>query len=303
MAVIPVLALRAAGLGDLLTAVPALRSLSAFAPRGMFDAGSGVSVATPAWLHPVVDLIPGVERAVPVAGLAPVIEDRPVLAANLHGCGPESHKALLATQPQQLLAFRLPGVWRDGPQWRDDEPERERWCRLLDWIGLSADPEQVGIERPAVEPEVPGAVVLHLGASDRARAWPVQRFAELASQLADVPVVLTGTAADRGAARELAKARSHCTNLVAQLSLTQLAAQVAAAQLVVSADTGVAHLAVAYGVPSVVIFGPASVRRWGPPDHPRHRVLQGTGESPEAADVGVAAVVEQVRDLLEVRVA
>ena len=46
------------------------------------------------------------------------------------------------------------------------------------------------------------------------------------------------------------------------------------ARLVVCGDTGVAHLATAYGTPSVVLFGPTSPATWGPAvDVERHTVL------------------------------
>ncbi|HEY0638819.1 MAG TPA: glycosyltransferase family 9 protein, partial [Pseudonocardiaceae bacterium] len=44
-------------------------------------------------------------------------------------------------------------------------------------------------------------------------------------------------------------------------------------RLVLSADTGVAHLASACRTPSVVLFGPAEPRRWGPPPEGPHTVL------------------------------
>jgi ADP-heptose:LPS heptosyltransferase len=43
--------------------------------------------------------------------------------------------------------------------------------------------------------------------------------------------------------------------------------------LVVSGDTGVAHLASAFETPSVVLFGPVSPSVWGPPRRPQHAVL------------------------------
>ncbi|NED22032.1 glycosyltransferase family 9 protein, partial [Streptomyces sp. SID9913] len=52
-----------------------------------------------------------------------------------------------------------------------------------------------------------------------------------------------------------------------------LSALVADARAVVSGDTGVAHLAVAHGTPTVTLFGPVPPRRWGPPPHPRHVAL------------------------------
>jgi ADP-heptose:LPS heptosyltransferase len=53
--------------------------------------------------------------------------------------------------------------------------------------------------------------------------------------------------------------------LAGNLDLGGLAALVASARLVVSGDTGIAHLASAYATPSVVLFGPTSPARWGPP--------------------------------------
>ncbi|HEX5568171.1 MAG TPA: glycosyltransferase family 9 protein, partial [Streptomyces sp.] len=53
----------------------------------------------------------------------------------------------------------------------------------------------------------------------------------------------------------------------------RLATLVADASAVVSGDTGIAHLAVAYGTPSVTLFGPVPPRLWGPPSAPHHQVL------------------------------
>jgi ADP-heptose:LPS heptosyltransferase len=43
------------------------------------------------------------------------------------------------------------------------------------------------------------------------------------------------------------------------------AAPFATAQLVISGDTGIAHLASAYQTPSVILFGPTSPEQWDPP--------------------------------------
>ena len=48
---------------------------------------------------------------------------------------------------------------------------------------------------------------------------------------------------------------------------------IAAARLVLSGDTGVAHVASAFATPSVVRVGPVSTARWGPPARDRHRTL------------------------------
>ncbi|WP_018503902.1 glycosyltransferase family 9 protein [Parafrankia discariae] len=62
--------------------------------------------------------------------------------------------------------------------------------------------------------------------------------------------------------------------LAGRLDLVALCALVARSHLVLSADTGVAHLATAYRKPSVVLFGPVSPAEWGPPpERQEHRAL------------------------------
>jgi ADP-heptose:LPS heptosyltransferase len=62
--------------------------------------------------------------------------------------------------------------------------------------------------------------------------------------------------------------------LAGRTTLTELAALVADATMVICGDTGIAHLATAYGTPSVVLFGPVSPRHWGPPPgRPQHQAL------------------------------
>jgi len=73
-----------------------------------------------------------------------------------------------------------------------------------------------------------------------------------------------------------------------------LAALVASAGRVACGDTGVAHLATALRVPSVVLFGPTDPARWGPPpERPWHRALWAgrTGDPHAAApDPGLLAI-------------
>ena len=89
-------------------------------------------------------------------------------------------------------------------------------------------------------------------------------------------VVLSGGPDERE--RALAVARraglAESAVLAGRTRPLELASLVAHARLLVSVDTGVAHLATAYGTPSVVLFGPTDPALWGPPaDRPQHRVL------------------------------
>ncbi|MGH4024176.1 MAG: glycosyltransferase family 9 protein [Pseudonocardiaceae bacterium] len=273
MAVSPptVLVLRALGLGDLLTAVPALRGMRSGCPDHR------VLLAAPAPLRELALLTGAVDDLVPTARLGPIPwPGQPAVAVNLHGRGPQSTHALCALRPATVLAHAHPGV--QGPHWVPDLHEVHRWCRLLQYFGIQADPADLELDHPPVSSPVPGAVVVHPGCGSVARNWPTERYAAVARRLTAerLQVVVTGNAAQYPLASQVAAAAGlpdHAV-LAGRTTLTQLATVVAQAALVVCGDTGVAHLATAYRTPSVVLFGPVPPQHWGPPSQrPQHIAL------------------------------
>jgi ADP-heptose:LPS heptosyltransferase len=296
---VSVLVLRALGIGDLATAVPALRGLRAAYPTAR------LSLAAPAWLTPLAELTGAVDRVVPAAGLAALPRNTtpPAVAVNLHGKGPQSHRLLADLNPERLLAFHHP-EYPDGPQWIEDEHEVARWCRLLDWYGIPARPGDLSLHQPAAAASVPGATIVHAGSTSAQRRWPPQRFAEVARRLdADGhTVVLTGATGERDLALSIARDAGLPADrvLAGHTDLAAVAALVADARLVVTGDTGVGHLATGYGVPSVVLFGPVPPSWWGPPaDRPQHRALyHGDAEGSPLLAIGVPEVLAAVAEVL-----
>jgi ADP-heptose:LPS heptosyltransferase len=286
---------RALGLGDLLTGVPALRAL-----RDAFPAHELI-LAAPAPLAPLAALTGAVDRVADTAPLAtPDVADAD-LAVNLHGRGPESHRAVLRARPRRLIAFAAPDAQWDGPAWRADEHEVHRWCRLLEESGIPADPSRLDLPRPATSP-ARGATVIHPGAASAARRWPAERWAAVADaeRAAGRRVVVTGSADERGLAAALARDESEI--LAGRTDLLGLAAIVAHAGRVLCGDTGVAHLATAFGVPSLVLFGPTPAAEWGPPpERARHVVLsRGGGGDPHGDAPDPALLAITVDDVLAV---
>ncbi|MFI9454757.1 glycosyltransferase family 9 protein [Amycolatopsis sp. NPDC052450] len=273
-----ILVLRALGLGDLLTAVPALRAL-----RRAFD-GERLVLAAPENLRDIVELIDAVDELLPTAGLGELSwpGEPPRLAVNLHGRGPESIHDLLAQEPLELITHRhpdFPGV--DGPDWPAEVHEVDRWCRLVEAARIPADRTDLALPPPPGPSPAAGAVVIHPGAAFAARRWPPDRYARVARALAEQHrVVVTGNAAEVPLAREIAEAAGLPGEavLAGDAGLAELAATVAEARLVVCGDTGVGHLATAYGTPSVLLFGPTPPRFWGPPPEARQHTVLWVGD-------------------------
>lgn len=273
-----VLVLRALGLGDLLTGVPALRGLRDAFPDAC------IRLACPAWLHELVLAGRLADEAVEAAPLSPLPPSAhgAWLGVNLHGRGPESTRVLLAARPRRIVSFRHAAVVETAglPAWRPHEPETARWCRLLSECGIPADPGRLTLTipgRPSTSRHT-GATLVHPGASAPARRWPSERWAAVArsEREAGRRVVVTGTRAERAACLRIAAAAGVPEDdvLAGRTSVLELASVVARAALVLSGDTGVAHLATAFGTPSVVLFGPVSPGEWGPPPgRSRHRAL------------------------------
>lgn len=328
----PVLvALRALGLGDFLTALPALRALADAFP------GHRRLLGTTAAITPLAVQAGPVHGVLPVEPLAPLplAASGADIAVNLHGSGPQSHRVLLASRPRRLIAFAHPDVAETAgcPPWPGHAVhEVARWCGLLGAFGIPADPNRLELDPPAavaLPVGATGATVIHPGAASPARQWPPDRWGAVARAEAAAgrtvlvtagpeeerlaaTVLRTADAGDVCGARRPGRARATADRMRGRIlpagrtNLLQLAALVAVAGRVVCGDTGVAHLATALGTPSVVLFGPTPPERWGPPpDRPIHRVLwRGTVGSPHAdrpsaglLGIDVSEVLDALADL------
>jgi ADP-heptose:LPS heptosyltransferase len=283
----PVLVLRAIGLGDALTGVPALRGLRRrFAPRP-------VLLAAPAALGRWMTDLDVVDGYVPTRDLddqPPGLALGPHDAVDLHGNGSLSRDLLTAARPRQVLSFAPPDPAAEVPQtwveWTPSEHEVHRWIRLVAAWGAEATPDDLRLRARPDTAASSGRVIVHPGAAYGSRRWPVDRFAEVARVLAEQghDVVVTGGPTERILCAEVAeRAGLPLTATTAgTLELPQLAGLVRDAALVVCGDTGIAHLATALAVPSVLLFGPVAPSAWGPViDLDLHTVLwhgDGTGD-------------------------
>ena len=293
-----VLVLRALGLGDTLTGIPALRALRQRWPDHR------LVLAAPHQLGTWMQRLGVVDGVLDTYDLTPLTwtGEPPDVAVDLHGRGPESQRLLQPLRPRQLVAFRCPAAGVvDGPTWYADEHEVDRWLRMVGYFGATGHRDDLVLDDP---PSRGAAVVVHPGAASRSRCWPAERWRAVVDRLVEHghPVIVTGSANESALCAAVAGERAQ--NLAGRLDLEGLARTVADARLVLCGDTGVAHVATAYRTRSVLLFGPTPPAHWGPAvDLDRHSVLwygaSGTVGDPHGSEVDPTLARITVADVLD----
>ena len=328
----------------MLCAVPALRTLRAGFPDAHITLiGLGWAAELMPWLDPFVDAFevfpgfPGIpecpfDAADVTAFLSRMQARRFDLAVQLHGSGSHINEFTL------LLGARRTALYRKGDDaapadhagiavpWPTWGSEIERLMALPLALGCpdagrelslatnASDREALGEVAEAASLSERGYACVHAGARFPSRRWAPERFAALADALADrgLTIVLTGTRAEApitAAVRDAMHAAP--IDLTGRLGLGALGALVSDAALVACNDTGMSHVAVAFGTPSIVVSSGSDVSRWAPLDRARHRVLWHDVACRPcmhvtcptrhecAAGVGVADAIAQADRLLE----
>ena len=109
-----------------------------------------------------------------------------------------------------------------------------------------------------------------------AKCWPAVHYAELARRLHQrdgLPVLLLGSGKEAALCEQIAAAApGACRVLAGQTSLMDAMAVIAGARGLVSNDSGLMHVAAAFGIAQVAVFGSTSPEHT-PPLNPRARVL------------------------------
>jgi ADP-heptose:LPS heptosyltransferase len=138
-------------------------------------------------------------------------------------------------------------------------------------------------------PSIAGSrtAVIHAVAAQPEKSWPAANFLAVAGHLAQnrySPVFVGGSADD------LTPFAGYPT---LQSSLSELKSLFASAALFVGNDSGPAHMAAAFGVPSIVVFGPSDPAIWGPWRTPGEAVCAQGG----IGDVTVAQILDALQRL------
>jgi predicted lipopolysaccharide heptosyltransferase III len=122
--------------------------------------------------------------------------------------------------------------------------------------------DQLGLQRSQ------SIVMLQPGARYWFKAWPPERFAELADRLTfqyGCQVLIGGSHQEGDLAQQIQQmAKSRPISMAGRTTMKQFAAIAKKSALFVGNDSGAMHIASAVGTPVVALFGPSSPVEWGP---------------------------------------
>jgi heptosyltransferase-3 len=252
--------IRLRSLGDCVLTTPALALLKAYRP----DLRMGV-VVEDRW-RSLFEGIPRIDEILPPQNLRPW---HPRAVLNLHGgtrsmwltatSGAEIKAGFAHHAHSFLYNARIPRAQEILGEERRVHTA-EHLASAMFWMGVPRT-EIPRAQLAAGSPPLTGAyAVFHPFASTSEKTWPAKHFIAVAGHLRDKaglePVFLAGPADDSSA---FVKFRTYKS-----LPLDQVKSLVAGAQIFIGNDSGPAHIAAAFGVPVVVLFGPSDPVTWAP---------------------------------------
>jgi heptosyltransferase II len=260
-------------IGDAVMTEPLLRRLHA--------RGERLTVGALPWVAPVYRAMPQVEAVIefPFQHGGLQFKARRSIARELHGrfdtayVLPNSLKSallpFLASIPRRVgyLGEARVGLLTHRLKNPSGKPPMVAFYSALSGDkGLEADRPQLVLP----EGEVARAVAAHVLSAQSfyvfapgaefgpSKRWPAAHFDALAQQL-DAPAVLLGSGKEAPLCAEIAQAApGRCIDLAGKTSLAQALALIAGARAVVSNDSGLMHVAAAFGVRQVALFGSSS---------------------------------------------
>ncbi len=292
---------RALRIGDFICATPALRALRAALP------GTEISFIGLPFVRDLIDRSPSLDRFVEFPGFPGMAEqffdarralaffgqmqaEHFDLAIQMNGSGVNSNPFTLLLGARVTAGYVRPG----DPAGRldaafpmpDQGHEIQRALDLITFLGarergmqtefpllsqdhLEAESLLAHVEHPLIG--------LHPAAREATKRWAPERFAAAGRLLQERhggTVIMIGGPAERDLAEQVAqKITSPHLNLAGQTSLGGLGAVIAHLSVLVTNDSGPAHIAYALGTPTVTVFGGTDPARWGPPSAPPFRTI------------------------------
>jgi ADP-heptose:LPS heptosyltransferase len=284
--------LRASRIGDFINTMPAFRAIKAYLPE------SRLTVITLPMLFDLAERCPDIDQveAFPgYPGMADQLFDSRQALAFFSRM--QDEKFDLAMQMQGSGVYSNPFVLMLGARYTagyirpEDEPGRldaalplpdtgyeiERMLAMTTFLGAPPVERAPHFIRKQADDAAAKALLagsqppwigLHPAARDLTRRWPLERFVEVVRQLQEQhggTVIILGEKRDRDRMTEVFQQNNfRYLNLAGHTSLGSLIGVIGRLSILITNDTGPAHIAYGLGTPAVVIFGAGDPTRNGP---------------------------------------
>ena len=125
----------------------------------------------------------------------------------------------------------------------------------------------------------PRVIIYHPGAGKVPNRWPAERFARLADELSgdySASSIITSGPMDDEPVLLMTGALHSPYEVMKDQPIREVASAIRFADLVVTNDTGIMHVAAGVGTPVLSLFGPTDPGEWAPTGG-RHRYIRGEG--------------------------
>ncbi|WP_207534311.1 glycosyltransferase family 9 protein [Desertivirga arenae] len=294
---------RALQLGDLLCSIPAIRALRSAYPDAEISLiglpwAKSLLVRFPDYLDRFIDFpgYPGLpEREFSPAGFAKflsgMVEENFDLVLQMQGNGNLVNPMVELFGPKTVAGFFKEGVYVPEGGYFIPYPENlheiDRHIALISSLGI--DDQGRDLEFPLYEQDYDDLrkaelpiekgkyVCIHPGSRETARQWPAEYFAALGDLAADqgLTPVITGTSDELNIVADVvSRMKSEAVIAAGKTSLGAVAVLIKQAHSLVSNCTGVAHIAAALKVPSIVISLNTDPKRWEPLNKDLHKTIE-----------------------------
>ena len=283
-----ILVIRPGGLGDMILAIPVLRAIARTYPNAEIDlAGESRNVV-------VVpdDTVSGQRYCFdvhPFQFLRALRTRRYDVVVDLEQFHHFSAIFSWFTRAHTRVGFRINprrnNLYTHLVDYDLDGFEGQEFMRTLEPLGVNESAYR--LEGTLLVPGSSGeeggvpTVAICTASSTRHKRWERERMVQLIQKIVQDRghrVVLVGNEQEREEAdwviQEVGlQEQGHVTNVVGQGGLDQVARTLAAADCFIGCDSGLAHMSVAVGTATVVLFGPSDERKWGH-QGPRHQIVR-----------------------------
>jgi len=280
-----VLVIRLRSIGDTVLSTPSLIALRRFLPDARID------ILLEDWVAPILEGFSPVDNILSI-GKQPIERLRTAqkirrtrydVVFNLHG-GTTSTMLTRATGAQHRVgysdyqySFLYSHLLSSSADFWNKEKTHsaEQQLALLGFVGIPINGQQrtslVVSEkaRSSLQQKYPlrkPYALIHPASLFHTKQWPAENFARIVDHLANkrVHVIAVAAPAESSVLTALAKTARAPVTIADDLSLTEITALAADADLFVGNDSGIAHIAAAAGTPTVVIFGSSNRDHWRP---------------------------------------